>query len=799
MDKKMFLQQLNDNCRRMFCKGYREAGNHEKYAALASFVMDSLADSWLETTEKTAKMRNEYYFSAEFLVGRALGNNLLNMGILDQVKSVLAELDIDFEELEDQEEDAALGNGGLGRLAACFIESAASEAYPVQGYGVRYSQGIFKQKFVDGFQREFGDDWTREGDFWSLRRLDEAKIVRFRDSAVMAVPYDMPIVGYKNGIVNTLRLWQSEPIGSGFDFDRFNNFKYNEALQGLNEAEDITRVLYPNDIQRAGKLLRFKQQYFFTSASVQDLIEKYKKNFPNDKKFEEFSKYHSIQLNDTHPVIAIAELMRILIDEEGLSWEEAYKQTTDTFAFTNHTVLQEALEKWHLDIVDEVCPRCLEIIYEINAVMLDEIQKMGIQGQELDSYRIVHNDMVEMAYFAVWCSRAVNGVAEIHSNILKRDTLKQWYKILPERFNNKTNGVTPRRWLQYANPELSEFISQRLGGDEWHHDLRLLKGLEKYADNNESLDELNKIKQIKKNQLAEYIEKTEGIKVDPESIFDIQIKRLHEYKRQLLNAFHILYLYHKIKQNPTIDMVPRTFIFGAKAAPGYFRAKAIIKFINEIARLVNADPDTRDKLRVVFMQNYRVSSAEKLFPAADVSEQISTAGKEASGTGNMKFMMNATPTLGTYDGANVEIFREAGEENNFRFGATVEEFEKIQDGYNPNEYYYKDRELKEVVDALLDEKHLKDNGTFMFLDIYNSLVNPQNGERGDQYYLLHDFRSYVEAQEKIDREYRNRRLWARKCLMNLASCAYFSSDRTIKDYVDDIWHLEKISVDQPAQ
>lgn len=795
MDKDAFMTELEAHLQTKFSTDFEHASDYEKYGALSSLVMTKVQDEWVASRNKARKIRNEYYFSAEFLIGRSLGNNLLNLGILDEVKEVLQSMGVDFEDLEDQEEDAALGNGGLGRLAACFIDSAASMGMPVQGYGVRYSQGIFKQTFVDGFQRELGDDWLRRGDFWSIRKDKYARPVRFRDEAVMAVPYDMPIVGFQNGVVNTLRLWQAEPIDSGFNFDLFNNFQYSDAIAGMNRAHDITRVLYPNDIQRAGKVLRLKQQYFFTSASIQDLVIRYKKNFPEDSKFDHFSEVTAIQLNDTHPVIAIPELMRILIDQEGLSWDRAYEIAGQTFAFTNHTVLQEALEKWPLDIVDEVSPRCLTLIKEIDAKMISDLEAhYGQGGDSLGQYRIIHDGVVEMAYLAVWMSTSVNGVARIHTSILKAETLSQWFKLFPEKFNNKTNGVTPRRWLMYANPDLAGFISRKLGSDDWHHDLTLLKGLEKYMDDEETLKELNAIKYRRKKDLADYVLRTEGIDVDPDSIFDIQIKRLHEYKRQLLNAFHILYLYNQLKRNPGMDMVPRTFFFGAKAAPGYFRAKAIIKFINEIAHTVNSDPDTRGKLRVVFLQNYRVSSAEKLFPAADVSEQISTAGKEASGTGCMKFMMNATPTLGTYDGANIEIFREAGEENNYRFGATVEELNSMADSYNPKEYYFKDREIKQVVDYLLDDRTFHDNGTFMFLDIYNSLVKPQHGERGDQYYVLYDFRKYAEAQEKIDRDYRDRLGWARKCLANLANSGYFSSDRTIGEYAREIWNIDPMDV-----
>ncbi|MDY3052858.1 MAG: glycogen/starch/alpha-glucan phosphorylase [Ndongobacter sp.] len=789
MNETWFREQLQEQLKNEFNVSYEESTSFEKYGALSKTIMALLQEDWLKTTEKNRTRRKEYYFSAEFLVGRSLGNNLLNLGILDEVKGIVSDMGLDFEQLEDEEDDAALGNGGLGRLAACFIESAATEGLPVQGYGVRYSQGIFKQLFVDGFQQELGDDWTRRGDFWSVRKMRDTKVVRFRDQTVLAVPYDMPVVGYKNGVVNTLRLWQAEAPDGGFDFSRFNNFEYAQAIVTKNQAEDITRVLYPNDMQRAGKLLRLKQQYFFVSASMQDIVEKYVRDFPEDKTFARFSQLHSMQLNDTHPVIGIPELMRILIDERGLSWDQAYRVVCEVFAFTNHTVLQEALEKWGIDLVDEVSPRCLELICEINEKMVEELRGRGWSAEQIAPYRIVHDGVIEMAYLAVWCSRSVNGVAEIHTDILKRETLAQWYALFPERFNNKTNGVTPRRWLQYANPELSAFISKKLGSDDWQHDLMLLKGLEAFLNDEETLQELNEIKHQKKVQLAAYIKKTEGVDIDPDSIFDIQIKRLHEYKRQLLNALHIIYLYHRLKHNPGLDVVPRTFLFGAKAAPGYFRAKAIIKFINEIANLVNNDPDTRGKLRVLFLQNYRVSSAEKLFPAADISEQISTAGKEASGTGNMKFMMNATPTIGTFDGANIEIFREAGEENNYRFGATVEELDQIAATYNPKEYYYTDSELKQAVDLLMDESRIHDQGTFMFLDIYNELVNPQSGARGDHYYHLLDFRSYVEAQNRIDCDYRDRLGWARRCLANLANCGIFSSDRTIREYASEIWRI----------
>ncbi len=784
-----FRRDFKKNVLSLYGKRFEDSSEAEKYGALSKTIMDLIQEDWVKTSEKNEKKRNAYYMSAEFLIGRSLGNNLLNLGIFDEVKDLLKDMDLDFDLIEDQEEDAALGNGGLGRLAACFVESAASMDLPLQGYGVRYSEGIFKQKFEDGFQKELGDNWTLNGDFWSIRKDSEKQIVTFRDYQVEAIPYDVPIVGYENQVVNTLRLWQAEAIDGGFDFDDFNNFQYDKAVGDKNRAEDITRVLYPNDIQRDGKLLRLTQQYFFVSASILDLIKKYKKNFPEDDRFENFSSYHVLQLNDTHPVIALPELMRILLDDEKLSWDEAFKIASESFAFTNHTVLQEALEKWSLDLIDEVAPRCKDIIVEIDRRLMEDLDKAGIDKKDLHKYRIVHDGMVEMAFLATYMAKSINGVAEIHTEILKADTLNPWYKLYPEKFNNKTNGVTPRRWLQYSNPELTLLINELLGSEDWQKDLSRLKELEKFQDDPEVLDRLNEIKFTKKKQLADYIEKTEGIKINPNSIYDIQIKRLHEYKRQLLNALHIVDLYNRIKENPNIDMVPRTFIFGAKAAPGYFRAKGIIKFINEIADLVNNDPEVNDKLQVVFVQNYRVSYAEKLFPAADLSEQISTAGKEASGTGNMKFMMNATPTIGTLDGANVEIFREAGLENNYLFGAKVEELEEIKDSYDPKWYYHNYQDIKDAVNILIDESKISDGGRYYFLDIYNELVNPQDGSRGDNYYLLKDFHSYKTAHQKVDEDYRDRRKWAKKCLLNLANSGIFSSDRTIGEYAEEIWKL----------
>ena len=786
--KEKFADHYMENLQRITLKSFEDTSDKDRYDALCDTIMGLINQDWRRSKQKVRKDRKAYYLSAEFLIGRSLGNNLINLGIYDQVKELLNEIGIDFEAIEDYEDDAALGNGGLGRLAACFMDSAASQKLSLYGYGVRYREGIFKQSIENGFQVEYGDSWIKDGDGWSIRVDSDAKIVKFRDQQVKAVPYDMPVVGFENGVVNTLRLWQSEPFRE-FDFAKFNNFEYDDAVAEKNRAEDITRVLYPNDMQRAGKLLRLKQQYFFCSASIQDMVEKYKRDFPEDLKFENFARYHVIQLNDTHPIMAIPELIRVLVDENGIYFEDALAIANKVFAFTNHTVLQEALEKWSFDLMEEVNPRCLEIIEQIDKKLVKEFKDRGFSDKAIDPYRIVTGDLVHMANLAIYVGFSVNGVAEIHSQILKDDTFKEWYKESPEKFNNKTNGITPRRWLVYANRELTNFITEKLGTDAWKKDLAMLKGLEKFLDDEEVLDELLEIKQTKKDQLAKYILENEGIKIDSHSIYDIQIKRIHEYKRQHLNILHIIHLYHKLKKNPDLDFTPTTFIFGGKAAPGYFRAKGMIKLANEVARVVNNDKDVNDKLKVIFVENYRVTYAEKLFPAADVSEQISTAGKEASGTGNMKFMLNGALTLGTLDGANVEIFEEAGEENNYRFGATVEELAEIAESYNAFEFYSKDEDIKDVVDSLVSGE-FKDQDSYYFLDIYNELIKPQNGGRADQYYLLKDFASYKETQAKLNKEFRNRKEWARKALKNIANAGFFSSDRTILEYADDIWKID---------
>ncbi len=789
LKKNKFIENYVENLQRITLKSFDETSDKDRYNALCDSIMELINEEWRACKRNTRNERKAYYLSAEFLIGRSLGNNLINLGIYDEVKELLDEIGIDFEAIENYEDDAALGNGGLGRLAACFMDSAATQGINLVGYGVRYREGIFKQKIEEGFQVESGDSWIKDGDGWSIRVDSDAKIVKFRDQQVKAVPFDMPVVGFENGRVNTLRLWQSEPFEE-FDFAKFNNYEYDDAVAEKNRAEDITRVLYPNDMQRAGKVLRLKQQYFFCSASIQDMIEKYKRDFPEDLQFKNFSKYHVIQLNDTHPIMAIPELIRVLVDENGIFFEDALKIARKVFAFTNHTVLQEALERWDKDIVLEVSPRCLEIIEKINEELVEEFKAKGYSEEQIDPYRIERFEQIHMANLAIYVGFSVNGVAALHTEILKADTFKHWYKLRPEMFNNKTNGITPRRWLVYSNRELSSFITEKLGTDEWKYQLDLLKGLEKYKDDEKVLEELWDIKQTKKNELAKYILDTEGVKIDPESIFDIQIKRIHEYKRQHLNVLHIIYLYHKLKKNPGMEFTPTTFIFGGKAAPGYFRAKGMIKLANEVARVVNADPDVNDKIKVVFVENYRVSYAEKLFPAADISEQISTAGKEASGTGNMKFMLNGALTLGTLDGANIEIFDHAGEENNFRFGATVEELNEIMDSYNPVEYYSKDPDIKDVVDSLVSGE-FKDNESYMFLDIYNELIKPQEGQRGDSYFLLKDFKSYAKAHERVNEAYKDKLDWSRKCLINIANAGFFSSDRTILDYAADIWKIDQ--------
>ncbi len=773
-----------------FGKHLKNASEQEIYYALSKAIMTELADNWEKSKETYAKEKQAFYFSAEFLMGRALGNNLMNLNHYYEIETELESLGIKLNALEEIEEDAGLGNGGLGRLAACFLDSAATMNLPLQGYGIRYDFGIFKQYFENGFQKESADYWQKNGDPWSIRQYKEAVSVHFADGDILAVPYDTPIIGYGTNNINTLRLWKSEPIVP-FDFNLFNDQDYDKSVIEKNRAEDISRVLYPNDSTNEGKILRLKQQYFFVSASLQDLVKKYKITHGNN--FDVFPDFIAVQLNDTHPVVAIPELIRILVDEEQVTFKKAWQIAKKTFAYTNHTILNEALEKWWVDFYKELLPRVYEIIDKLDKQLICELKELGYSKEAIKSMRIIQDNMIHMAYLAIYGTKATNGVAALHTDILKSQELKDWYNLYPERFQNKTNGITQRRWLLLSNKELSNYLTELLGSDKWTTDLSVLRKLEKFADDHHVLEKFLAIKRTKKEQLAEYIFKAEGITIDPNSIFDIQIKRLHEYKRQLLNAFQILNLYFDIKENPNADIVPRTFIFGAKAAPGYFRAKAIIKFINEIARCVNSDKDVAGRIKVVFVSNYRVSYAEKLFPAADLSEQISTAGKEASGTGNMKFMLNGTPTIGTLDGANVEIVEEAGLENNYIFGAEVDELEAIKDSYNPSDIYKSHPRLKMIIDTLIDGS-FSDEGTGMFEELYDALLKDASWHKADNYFILKDFDGYVNAQKHVDTDYRDRMKWAKKCWMNIAGSGKFSSDRTILEYAKDIWNISRIDV-----
>lgn len=786
VDHENLTKRIEIYAKMTFGCDFKNLLDSEKYIALSKALMESVLPLWEESREKSSKNRRAFYFSSEYLMGRFLDNNLIGMGAKEKVVEILKSEDISYSDIEESEEDPALGNGGLGRLAACFLDSAATLGYPLDGYGIRYDFGLFKQEFVDGEQVEKADNWTKYGDPWGIRKISETVRVTFRDTEINAVPYDYPVVGYNHKLINTLRLWKAEPLVE-FDFQAFNDQQYALAVREKNQAENIAKVLYPNDSYEEGKKLRLKQQYFFVSASLQDIIRNYKKNHSD---FSEFHKLFSIQLNDTHPAVAIPELMRLLVHNEGVVFEDAWEIVKKTFGYTNHTLLAEALEEWPVRYYEELIPRIYEIIQKINLMLLIDLNNMGINKNEFYKYEIIHNGNIRMAFLSIYGSKSVNGVARLHTDLLINQELKDWYKIYPEKFNNKTNGITQRRWLLQSNPELSELVTELLGSDKWIRKLDELKGLEKYSEDKDVLDRFLEIKKLKKDQLSDYVLEVEGIKIDSDSIFDIQIKRIHEYKRQLLNALHIMFLYFELKENPDLDIVPRTFIFGGKAAPGYFRAKGIIRFINDIAELVNNDKSVNNKIKVVFVQNYRVSYAEKLFPAADISEQISTAGKEASGTGNMKFMLNGAPTIGTYDGANIEIVEEAGEENNFIFGLRVEDINLIYDSYNPEEEYYNDPKLKRVMDTLVDGTFNDHNGAYK--DLFNSIVYGTPWHRADNYFILKDFESYRLAQEAVDVAYRDKLLWAKKCWLNLANAGKFSSDRTITEYANDIWKINTI-------
>ncbi|NBI82172.1 glycogen/starch/alpha-glucan family phosphorylase [Clostridiaceae bacterium] len=770
----------------------KEAKPEQVHYALSRTLMTQIADRWQESAEKHQKARHAYYFSAEFLIGRAIQNNMLSLGLTSDIHDMLREKGADLSMLEEIE-DCALGNGGLGRLAACFLDSAATLDLPLDGYGIRYKYGLFKQTIVGGFQQEEADDWTRFGDPWSLRREDEAVTVEFRNQTIKAVPYDVPVIGYGTHNVGTLRLWQAEPL-KAFDFNLFNDQAYDKAVEERNRAEDISRVLYPNDSTDEGKMLRLKQQYFFCCASLQDIIKKYKKTYGND--FSHFAELNAIQLNDTHPVISIPELIRQLIDFEGVSFDDALAICKQVFSYTNHTIMAEALEKWGKWLMEATIPRVFEIIRMIDEKLAQELNERGVPGDKAYSMRILQHDTVHMAYLAIFASRYVNGVARLHTEILKTDALKDWYQLYPERFQNKTNGITQRRWLALCNPELSGLITELLGSKDWVTDLSQLKTLEKFADDEAVLKRFMEIKQLKREHLARYIKKQERVLIDPDSIYDVQIKRLHEYKRQFLNILAVLELYFEIAEGSLKDFTPTTFIFGAKAAPGYRRAKGIIKLINEVARLIDNDDRVRGKLKVIFVSNYNVSYAEKIVAAANVSEQISTAGTEASGTGNMKLMLNGAVTLGTYDGANVEIVEEAGRENNYIFGATVEEVaQAAQQGYNPKGIYDSDHRVKRVLDALVNGT-LNDGGTGMFRELHDSILYGASWHKPDQYYLLLDFARYLEAKKQINRDYNDSKAFARKCWINICNAGKFSSDRTIAEYAQEIWHINKI---EPVQ
>lgn len=786
-NKETFIQSVKDATRMKYAKSIDAAYDYEKFNAVSMTLMEMLSEDWEKTTEAYSNKKQASYLSAEYLMGRALGNNLISLGLYDEVTDALDELGVSLNAVEEAEEDAGLGNGGLGRLAACFMDSAASEDLPLTGYGIRYDYGIFKQKFEEGKQVEMVDNWLKYGDPWSVRRIEDTVLVEFADETIQAVPYDTPIIGYGTNNINTLRLWKAESV-EAFDFALFNAQAYTKSVEKKNSAEDISRVLYPNDSEQAGKLLRLKQQYFFVSASLQDMIKKFKAKGNTD--FNMFPEHYAIQLNDTHPAVAVPELMRLLMDNEGLAWDQAWAIVIRTFAYTNHTILAEALEQWWNGFYKEILPRIYEILVKIDAQFVAELEAKGYAAEKIESMRIISGDMIKMAWLSIYGSYAVNGVAYLHTELLKHEELNDWFVLYPEKFQNKTNGITQRRWMALANKELSAYVTELLGSNEWINDLEQIKGLEKFADDEAVLEKFMAIKREKKVQLAEYIKEHEGIEIDPDSLFDIQVKRLHEYKRQLLNAFHILDLYHRIKADPSMDIVKRTFIFGAKAAPGYKRAKSVIKFINDIAELVNNDKDVAGRIKVVFVQNYRVSYAERIFSAADLSEQISTAGKEASGTGNMKFMLNGTPTIGTLDGANVEIVEEAGEENNFIFGLTVDEIAEKKASYDPKVPYATVKGLKDVVDALIDVS-FDYTGDEDMQELYTSLMKGASWHQADNYFVLEDFEAYRAKQMDVDAAYRNKKSWARMCWMNMCNASKFSSDRTIKEYAKDIWSIEK--------
>ena len=812
ISKEEFKKSIIENVKNQYRRTIDEATPQQIFQALSYAIKDVIIDDWIATQKQFDETgaKKVYYLSMEFLMGRALGNNIINLGAKKAVKEALEELGFDLNAIEDQEPDPALGNGGLGRLAACFLDSLATLGYPAYGCGIRYHYGMFKQKIKDGYQVEVPDEWLKNGYPFELRRPEYATEVKFGGyvktewdgernhfvqegyQSVLAVPYDMPIVGYGNNVVNTLRIWDAQPIDT-FSLSAFDKGDYQKAVEQENLAKNLVEVLYPNDNHYAGKELRLKQQYFFISASLQVALKKFKETNDDIHKLPEKIVF---QMNDTHPTVAVAELMRLLLDQEGLNWDEAWGITTKCCAYTNHTIMAEALEKWPIELFSRLLPRVYQIVEEINRRFLIEVQnKYPNNYEKVKKMAIIFDGQVKMAHLAIVAGYSVNGVAKLHTEILKNQELKDFYEMMPEKFNNKTNGITQRRFLLHGNPLLADWITEQIG-DEWITDLPHLTKLKVYVDDPKFQQEFMNIKYQNKLRLAKYIKEHNGIDVDPRSIFDVQVKRLHEYKRQLLNILHVMYLYNQLKDNPNMDMVPRTFIFGAKAAAGYQIAKKTIKLINSVADVINNDKSINGKLKVVFIEDYRVSNAELIFAAADVSEQISTASKEASGTGNMKFMLNGALTLGTMDGANVEIVEEVGKENAFIFGLSADEVINYENngGYNPEEIFNTDQDIRRVLMQLINGYYSPQDPE-LFRDIYNSLLNTKNSAKADTYFILKDFRSYAEAQKRVEAAYRDENWWARAAMLNTASAGKFSSDRTIEEYVRDIWHLEKIHVD----
>ncbi|HCM92195.1 MAG TPA: glycogen phosphorylase [Lachnospiraceae bacterium] len=811
-DKEAFKKVVSDNVKTLYRKTLKEASDQQIFQAVCYAVKDTIIDNWMDTQKAYEKKdpKTVYYLSMEFLMGRALGNSLINLREYKEVAEALDELGIDINLVEDQERDAALGNGGLGRLAACFLDSLATLGYSAYGCGIRYRYGMFKQEIRDGYQVEVPDNWLKDGNPFELRRPEYAKIVKFGGyvkvdvdefgeshfsqegyQSVQAIPYDLPIVGYGNRIVNTLRIWDAQPVEC-FQLDSFDKGDYKMAVEQENLARNICEVLYPNDNHYAGKELRLKQQYFFISASIQEAVEKYMRSHSDIKKLYEKVVF---QLNDTHPTVTVAELMRILMDEYGLGWDEAWAVTTKTCAYTNHTIMSEALEKWPIELFSRLLPRIYQIVEEINRRFIEQIRaKYPGNEDKVRKMAIIYDGQVKMAHLAICAGFSVNGVARLHTEILKNQELKDFYEMMPEKFNNKTNGITQRRFLLHGNPLLADWVTSRVG-DDWITNLPKINKLKVFADDAKAQQEFMNIKYQNKVRLAKYILENNGIEVDPRSIFDVQVKRLHEYKRQLLNILHIMYLYNELKEHPEMDFYPRTFIFGAKAAAGYRTAKLTIKLINTVADVVNNDPSINGKIKIVFIEDYRVSNAEWIFAAADVSEQISTASKEASGTGNMKFMLNGAVTLGTMDGANVEIVEEVGKDNAFIFGLSSEEVINYENrgGYNPQEIFNNDPDIRKVLMQLINGYYCP-NDPEMFRDLYNSLLNTQVSSRADTYFILKDFKSYAEAQKKVEEAYRDEKRWAKMAILNTACSGKFTSDRTIQEYVDEIWHLDKVTL-----